>query len=94
MYMTRREARSTWQRHGFLFSALFGACIVALLIGGLRLAGIDVDSTAYDHPWWVSALFLIGIALAVVPSYYLALAVSDACYFLRQRLWRALGLGA
>ena len=83
-----------WQRHGYVFSALFGASLLALMLVGLRVAGIDPDSTAYDHPWWVSAAILLGGALCVIPSYYFALAVSDALYLIRQYLRRVLRLGA
>ncbi len=92
--MTRKQTRTMWQRHGYVFSALFGASLVALMLGGLRVTGIDPDSTAYDHPWWVSAALLLGGALCVIPSYYFALGVSDALYSLRQYLRQVLGLGA
>jgi hypothetical protein len=92
--MTRKTSRTMWQRHGYVFSALFGACLVALMLGGLRLTGIDPNSTAYDHPWWVSAALLLGGALCVIPAYYFSLAVSDALHSVLQYLRRVLGLGA
>ena len=73
------------QRHGYVFSALFGAISVALVMFGLELSGIDPRISAKDLPSSTLALCFVGVLFCGGVSYCISLVLSDMLYRARRK---------
>ena len=85
------DKRTPMQRHGYLFSALFGAISVGLVTLGVELVGLDQRIPARDLPVTTLALAFIGALACVAVAYLVAMVFSDMIYRARLKLMRSWG---
>ena len=85
------DKRTPMQRHGCLFSALFGAISVGLVTLGVELVGLDQRIPARDLPITTLALAFIGALACVAVAYLIAMVFSDMIYRARLKWIRSRG---
>ena len=79
------------ESHGYLFSSLFGAISVGLVILGVELVGPEQRIPARDLSVNTLALAFIGVLACLAVSYFIAMVLSDMIYRARLKWIRSRG---
>jgi hypothetical protein len=74
------DPRTPLQRHGYIFSLLFGGITLLLVELGIDLVGFDSSAPANTLPTWLLLLLFVGVLGCVALGYCLALIVSDSLH--------------